>query len=103
MNGLATHTTGVVGTFSAGIRGSREVQAMLGARALRYAPSAAAARELDSVVGWGCKPNTHSAQAYARRHGLPYLRLEDGFLRSVGLGVEGAQALSLVVDDQGIY
>ncbi len=55
-----------------------------------------------AVAGWGRKPTTAKARRYARSHGLPYLCLEDGFLRSVGLGHEDAP-LSLVIDDLGIY
>ena len=40
---------------------------------------------------------------FAHEHGLPYWRLEDGFLRSVGLGVDGDTALSMVMDDEGMY
>ena len=40
--------------------------------------------------------------AYAGKHGLPYVALEDGFLRSFGTG-EHFPPLSLVVDDAGIY
>jgi len=35
--------------------------------------------------------------------GVPLIRMEDGFLRSTGLGAELAPALSLVLDDLGIY
>lgn len=55
------------------------------------------------VIGWGNKPNTQKARDYAIKHDLPYWALEDGFLRSVGLGVDGHPPLSLVVDDLGIY
>lgn len=55
------------------------------------------------VLGWGNKPNTKKARDYAAKHNLPYWALEDGFLRSVGLGVDGHPPLSLVVDDLGIY
>ena len=55
------------------------------------------------VVGWGQKSNTRKARAYAAKHHLPFIALEDGFLRSVGLGVHGVAALSLVVDEVGIY
>lgn len=58
---------------------------------------------IDAVVGWGHKGNTMVAIEFAHKHGLPYLRLEDGFLRSVGLGVEGDTALSMVKDDEGMY
>ncbi len=55
------------------------------------------------MAGWGQRPSTKRARAYASRHGLPFVALEDGFLRSCGLGVHGASPLSLVVDDLGIY
>ncbi|PWD86037.1 hypothetical protein [Ignatzschineria cameli] len=57
----------------------------------------------DIVVGWGNKANTEKARRYAEKHRLPYLTLEDGFLRSMGLGVSGDAPLSIVVDDLGIY
>ncbi len=57
----------------------------------------------DVVLGWGNKPNTRRARRFAERHGLRYLRLEDGLLRSVGLGVDGSRPLALVIDDVGIY
>lgn len=56
-----------------------------------------------SIIGWGFKPTAKRARDYAAKNNLPYIALEDGFIRSVGLGVEGAQPLSLVVDDIGIY
>ena len=58
---------------------------------------------VDAIIGWGLKPTSRRARRIAERHGLPYIALEDGFLRSLGLGVEGFQPHSLVVDTQGIY
>ncbi|KAA0999626.1 capsular polysaccharide biosynthesis protein [Vibrio cholerae] len=55
------------------------------------------------VVGWGHKYTADYARKYAKKMQLPYLAIEDGFIRSIGLGVGGVQALSLVVDDLGIY
>lgn len=55
------------------------------------------------VLGWGHKPTADKARRYAAEHGLPYVALEDGFLRSLDLGCRGAQPLSLVVDHTGIY
>ena len=55
------------------------------------------------VLGWGMKPTAAAGRRYAVRRGLPYVALEDGFLRSVGLGEAGAASLSLIVDDLGIY
>jgi capsular polysaccharide export protein len=57
----------------------------------------------DSVAAWGFKPTARYARRLAASRGWPYLALEDGFLRSVGLGEAGAPPLSLVVDDLGIY
>lgn len=50
------------------------------------------------VVSWGCKHDTD-----LMHHPLPVSRVEDGFLRSVGLGAGKARPLSWVVDDLGIY
>ncbi|EGV37457.1 capsule polysaccharide modification protein LipA [Neisseria weaveri LMG 5135] len=54
-------------------------------------------------MGWGLRPTTHKARAYAKKHRLPFIALEDGFLRSIGLGVTGCPPLALVIDDSGIY
>jgi len=54
------------------------------------------------VIAWGRKPSAKAAQAFAERHRLNLLRLEDGFIRSVGLGNQ-EPPLSIVVDDSGIY
>lgn len=59
--------------------------------------------KVSTVLGWGLRPSTKKARAYASKHGLPFVALEDGFLRSVGLGVEGYPPFSLVVDKVGIY
>lgn len=56
-----------------------------------------------AAAGWGRKPSGERARHYAARRGIPCLQCEDGFLRSVGLGLHGAAPLSLVVDDLGIY
>ncbi|MFJ2993424.1 capsular polysaccharide biosynthesis protein [Pandoraea sp. NPDC087047] len=58
---------------------------------------------MSAIVGWGRHRSSARVYAYAQRFGIPYLALEDGFLRSLGLGVEGTPPLSLVVDDLGIY
>lgn len=59
--------------------------------------------QVDQVIGWGLRPSTHKARAYANKHSLPFVALEDGFLRSLGLGVKGYPPFSLVYDDIGIY
>jgi capsular polysaccharide export protein len=55
------------------------------------------------VVGWGLKPDAAKAQRFAARNQLPYLTLEDGFLRSVGLGVKRSPTYSIVADDIGAH
>lgn len=59
--------------------------------------------DTDAVAGWGYKPTARKARRLAADRGLPYLALEDGFLRSIGLGEAGAPPLGLVADDLGIY
>jgi len=58
---------------------------------------------VEAILGWGLKPSSTSGRKRAKRTGLPYLALEDGFLRSIGLGETGAASISLIVDDLGIY
>lgn len=57
----------------------------------------------DVVIGWGAKPNTRKARNFAEKKGLPYLRLEDGFLAYAGHPAMGSTRLSLIVDRKGIY
>lgn len=60
--------------------------------------------EESAVLGWGYKPSGRRALDIANRSALHSACLiEDGFLRSMDLGVNGEAPLSLVVDDIGIY
>ncbi len=59
-------------------------------------------RGVDLIVDWGNKRLTFRDQI-ARKKTIDVLRLEDGFIRSLGLGVEGSRSLSLVSDWSGIY
>lgn len=53
--------------------------------------------------GWGRKSTGQFASwCYAKFNGKIRL-LEDGFIRSVGLGVDGSPSFSIVEDDVGIY
>ena len=54
------------------------------------------------VVVWAGK-ETGDLREAAEAKGVPVSRLEDGFLRSVGLGAALAPPLSLALDDLGIY
>ncbi|MFA0813005.1 capsular polysaccharide biosynthesis protein [Microbulbifer epialgicus] len=55
------------------------------------------------MIGWGLKATAIKAKKIAARVNLPFISVEDGFLRSLGLGVNGALAHSLAVDKTGIY
>lgn len=57
----------------------------------------------EAVVGWGNRRSGLRARREAARRGIPLVLLEDGFMRSVGLGKLGAPPLSLVADDVGMY
>jgi len=59
-------------------------------------------KTIDAIAGWGHKATADKARAYTRRHQLPFLALEDGFLRSIELG-HNAPALSIIIDDLGVY
>jgi capsular polysaccharide export protein len=57
--------------------------------------------QADSVVlVWGYQEPPGLAD-YAREHGIPLYRVEDGFVRSVGLGAAHTPARSLVLDKSG--
>lgn len=92
-----------VATFSRGTMRIPCLANLVGAERIVLSPSMAQAGEIDAVLGWGDKPSAQAAQIYATANRLPLLRAEDGFLRSIGLGVSGEPPLSLVVDDLGIY
>ncbi|MFS6937568.1 capsular polysaccharide biosynthesis protein [Neisseria animaloris] len=84
--------------FSDGIRRIPHLAAFLPDYCLRKQTE-----QVDAVIGWGLRPTTRKARAYAEQHRLPFIALEDGFLRSIGLGVTGCPPLALVIDDSGIY
>lgn len=90
-----------VGVFSHRLARIHNIEAFLNAKQIVCNPLRRG--RLDAVAGWGHKPTADQARAFARRHRLPYLAVEDGFLRSLDLGVSGTPPLSLIVDDIGIY
>ena len=89
-----------LGFFSGGIARLPLLATLLGAQVQRLRTWSRP--KVQAIAGWGLRPSTHKALAYARRHQLPYLALEDGFLRSFGTG-DRFPPLSLIVDDAGIY
>ncbi|EAJ6150557.1 capsular polysaccharide biosynthesis protein [Campylobacter lari] len=57
----------------------------------------------DVFVGWGRKKSGLKAIELAKKYSAKFLLLEDGFLRSLNLGVEKSPSFSIVKDDVGIY
>ncbi|WP_257936352.1 capsular assembly complex, KDO transferase KpsC (double domain) [Campylobacter lari] len=57
----------------------------------------------DIFIGWGRKKSGLKAIELAKKHNVKFLLLEDGFLRSLNLGVEKSPSFSIVKDDVGIY
>ncbi|MBX1886586.1 capsular polysaccharide biosynthesis protein [Campylobacter peloridis] len=57
----------------------------------------------DIFVGWGRKKSGLKAIELAKKYNARFLLLEDGFLRSLNLGVENSPSFSIVKDDVGIY
>jgi capsular polysaccharide export protein len=54
------------------------------------------------IAAWpSCTPSSFLAQAASQ--GVPVWRIEDGFVRSVGLGSDSMPPCSVVLDSQGIY
>lgn len=90
-----------VGVLSVGLYRLPHLRAFLGAESIVPVPLAAA--QVDCVAGWGHRPSGQRARRHARRLGVPFLALEDGFVRSLASGATGAPPLSIVVDTLGIY
>ncbi len=56
----------------------------------------------DVIAVWGRREEEDLA-TFARQGGMMFVRVEDGFLRSVGLGADFIRPVSLVFDSRGIY
>jgi capsular polysaccharide export protein len=96
LDGLAPDVA--IGSTSRGILAIPHLAAFFDGRPIeRCVPSSA------GVIGWGRRPSGERARAFAARRGVPFALIEDGFLRSVGLGKTGAATVSLVADDRGVY
>ena len=92
-----------LGTFSRPIAQLPGLHALLGEPVAQVgSASQIAKKSLRAIVGWGFRPSTTRPRALAKKHGLAFIGLEDGFLRSYGTGRD-YPPLSLVVDKQGIY
>lgn len=84
-----------------GPRLTPHLSTLLGAP-LHFRPLMWPRNDVRAIVGWGLKGVFARDAAWAQRAGLPYLALEDGFLRSVR-PANGDAALSVIVDPVGVY
>ena len=55
-----------------------------------------------AIAGWASRLPAGLAES-AAQHGVPLIRVEDGFVRSVGLGSDFLPPASLVFDSRGMY
>lgn len=77
-------------------------------REVVYLPDVAAIRrygwqEGDCLAVWSSGDKVAGLKDFAAEARLPLLRIEDGFIRSVGLGSDLISPVSLVLDEAGIY
>jgi capsular polysaccharide export protein len=57
---------------------------------------------IGGTVSWGGRISAKIAEGVSQIRRLPHWHLEDGFLRSAGLGKAGSVPLSIIVDDLGL-
>ncbi|MFZ5962100.1 capsular polysaccharide biosynthesis protein [Thalassococcus sp. BH17M4-6] len=68
-----------------------------------YRVSLGLPRAGDLVGVWGNSPTAHRGAAIAARHGVPLVRIEDAFLRSLHPGRSGEPPLGLMIDHEGVH
>jgi capsular polysaccharide export protein len=93
----------MIGIFSAGIQRIPHLEAFLGEPCRKLSLLRPVPDGITRIAVWGYRPTGGKAVARAEQSGLPVLRLEDGFIRSLGLGVSGCPPLSMVLETQGMY
>lgn len=93
----------MIGIFSAGIQRIPHLEAFLGEPCRKLSLLRPVPEDITRIGVWGYRPTGAKAVALAEKSGLPVLHLEDGFIRSLGLGVSGCPPLSMVLDTQGMY
>ncbi|MHA1539981.1 MAG: capsular polysaccharide biosynthesis protein [Alphaproteobacteria bacterium] len=86
-------------TFSHGIEKIKNIDAFLTAPVTTNTQDP----NIESVIGWGKKDNTQKPREYAKNNNLPYISLEDGFIRSLNVGSKDNTPFSLITDNVGIY
>lgn len=81
------------------LNGSKRVQAQNGLKDVRALSAS------DLFLQWGVtNTNNKSRQNHLRRNiGRPLLYVEDGFIRSIDIGLSGTPGLSVILDDRTAY
>jgi capsular polysaccharide export protein len=99
---LSFSTSAILITPSPALAAIPQLTQLLGVNAIKLTRRKMRVSGAAAVLAWGRKPSATKAQQLAEKLNLPVLRIEDGFIRSVGLGSDCAP-LSVVMDDVGIY
>ena len=87
--------------YNAGFLRQRRLRAIL--RAAGHELCLGRPRPEDGVVVWGRSPYARRGEAVAARLGVPLVRVEDAFLRSVRPGRAGGAPLGLLIDPLGVH
>lgn len=93
----------MIGIFSGGICRIPHLASFLPTPSRRLSLLRPVPADIQQVAVWGYRLSGDKAVALAEQNGLPVLRLEDGFIRSLGLGAAGCPPLSMVIDSEGMY
>lgn len=93
----------MLGIFSSGIWRIPHLQHFLPMTCQKLSSRQPMPGSVTAVAVWGHRPSGRRPVSLASKAGVPVVRLEDGFIRSFGLGIHGHPPLSLVVDYKGIY
>lgn len=97
---MLSNCTGSYGVFNRGLGRLYGLETFLDVPVVRC--RLGAPPEISATLGWGRRKYSRRARLVAERRGIPFFCLEDGFLRSLGLGNQ-TPPLSIVIDDVGIY
>ncbi|MDQ4429038.1 capsular polysaccharide biosynthesis protein [Yokenella regensburgei] len=93
----------MLGIYSSGIWRIPYLDSLLPGGRVKLTLGQSVPANVTAIAVWGLRSGTQKPVALAAAAGIPVIRLEDGFIRSQGLGVEGEHPLSIVVDRLGIY
>ena len=92
----------MIGIFLPNMRNAHQLSLFLGEEVLLN-PKPWNARQLRAIALWGHSWRSWPGRIYAWVFGLPILRIEDGFIRSVGAPPHKQPHLSVIKDTQGIF